>query len=59
MSDNDRCEPGTGWPYCHHADEGLTVCRCSCTCLDQRHCPYDPFRMADISQVAQTDMEKS
>lgn len=31
------CEPSTGWMYCTHAD-ALTVCRCSCTCLDQRHC---------------------
>ncbi len=32
------CEPGTGWVFCHHAGS-LTVCRCSCTCLDQAHCP--------------------
>ena len=33
----ERCEPGTGWMYCGHAP-GLTVCRCACTCTDQRHC---------------------
>lgn len=35
--DKDSCEPGTGWMHCAHKP-GLTVCRCACTCLDQRHC---------------------
>ena len=35
----EACEKGTGWMYCAHADDNLHVCRCSCTCLDQKHCP--------------------
>lgn len=35
-----ECEGGTGWLYCDHAADKLTVCRCSCTCRNQRHCPF-------------------
>ncbi|GAC1646384.1 MAG: hypothetical protein NVS9B11_18270 [Candidatus Dormibacteraceae bacterium] len=36
------CDPGTGRFYCGRAPYGsLTVCRCECTCVDQRHCPAE------------------
>jgi len=33
------CDAGTGWTYCAHAEDHLTVCHCSCKCLEQSHCP--------------------
>lgn len=33
------CETGTGLFFCQHDDEYLKVCRCSCTCMEQGHCP--------------------
>jgi hypothetical protein len=44
--------------YCHGQkciDQGCDPLACK----DQPDDPYDPFRMADLSQRSQTDMEKS
>lgn len=34
-----ECVPGTGWTYCAHGPDSLTVCTCDCTCVSQSHCP--------------------
>lgn len=38
---DEPCERGTGWMFCRPRSEevhDLVVCRCECTCLDQKHC---------------------